>query len=318
MEIVFVDSHTLSLDDDIDFSPILKLGNYVGYKLKNNDDVAGKCKNAEVMITNKVLISGEIINSLDKLKLICVIATGYNNIDLEAASLKNIPVLYVPEYARYSVSQHAFSLILNLATKSFKYFKDVKSGMWEKSEDFGLLKYKTFELAGKVIGIIGFGAIGREVAEIARGFKMKIMVHDIKNVSDTGFKNYSLEEVLKKSDVVTIHCPLNDETKNLINKDTLSIMKRSTILINTSRGGIVNENDLKEALDSGSIAGAGIDVLSEEPPKNGNPLLGDVRNIIITPHTAWSTAEARQRMIDITADNIRSFIDGNLKNRVNF
>ena len=317
MEIVFVDSHTLSLEDDIDFSPILKLGNYMGYKLKNNDDITGKCKNAEVIITNKILISEEIINSLDKLKLICVIATGYNNVDLEAASRRNIPVLYVPEYAKYSVSQHVFSLILNLATKSFKYFEDVKSGRWEKSEGFCLLKYKTFELAGKVIGIIGFGAIGREVAEIARGFKMKIMVHDAKDILDAGFKNYSLEEVFKNSDILTIHCPLNDKTENLINKDTLGIMKRSAILINTSRGGIVNENDLKEALNSGSIAGAGIDVLSEEPPKNGNPLLNNVRNIIITPHTAWSTVEARQRMINITAENIQSYLYGKAKNRVN-
>ena len=139
----------------------------------------------------------------------------------------------------------------------------------------------------------------------------------LKKKLDTDFKNYSLEEVLKNSDILTIHCPLNDETENLINKDTLGIMKRSAILINTSRGGIINEIDLKEALNSETIAGAGIDVLSREPPKNGNPLLDNVRNIIITPHTAWSTVEARQRMIDITADNIRSFIGGNLKNRVN-
>ena len=317
MKIIFLDSHTLSLDNDVDFSGLSKSGDYTGYDFNDNQCVVEKCLNAQIIITNKIIVDSGIISSLGKLKLICVIATGYNNVDILAAREKGIPVVNVPDYAKYSVSQHVFSLILNLATKTCQYHEDVRKGLWQKSKNFTFLKHSTFELAGKTLGIIGFGAIGRELAKIATGFEMNVLVNEISDISETGYKNYSLDHVLINSDIVTIHCPLNDITKNLVNKDKINLMKKNAILINTSRGGIINEADLKEALKNKRIAGAGIDVISAEPPRDGNPLLENVKNLIITPHSAWSTREARQRMIDITAENIEFFIKGVIKNQVN-
>jgi len=317
MKIIFLDSHTLSLDNDVDFSGLSKSGDYTGYDFNDNQCVVEKCLNAQIIITNKIIVDSGIISSLGKLKLICVIATGYNNVDILAAREKGIPVVNVPDYAKYSVSQHVFSLILNLATKTCQYHEDVRKGLWQKSKNFTFLKHSTFELAGKTLGIIGFGAIGRELAKIATGFEMNVLVNEISDISETGYKNYSLDHVLINSDIVTIHCPLNDITKNLVNKDKINLMKKNAILINTSRGGIINEHDLKEALENNTIAGAGIDVISAEPPRDGNPLLENVKNLIITPHSAWSTREARQRMIDITAENIEFFIKGVIKNQVN-
>ena len=316
MQIIFLDSHTLSLNEDMDFGKFNDIGDYKGYKLVEGDDVVGCCNNAEVIIVNKINITQEIIERLQKIELISVIATGYNNVDITSAKNNNIPVINVPNYAEFSVPQHTFALILNLVTKAYLYNEDVKRGQWEKSPDFGLLKYPTFELAGKKIGIIGFGAIGRGTAQIAEGFKMKVMASDIGDISGSGYKNHILDEVLREADIIAIHIPLNEKTENLIDSKAFNKMKRSAILINTARGGIVNEKDLADALNSGKIAGAGVDVLSKEPPSQGNPLLNGVKNLIITPHTAWSTREARQRMIDITANNIRSFLDGKIVNMV--
>jgi len=316
MKIAFLDSHTLSLNGDVDFSVLRSLGNYTGYALTNKDNIIPYCKKADIVIVNKIIISENSIKKLPNLKLIAVIATGYNNIDIEAAKENNIKVTNVPDYAANSVSQHVFSLILNLTTKAYLYNEDVKKGEWSKSSNFGLLKYPTFELNGKIIGIIGFGAIGRAVASIASGFGMKVIVNDIKDISNTDCKKCSIEYILKNADIVSIHCPLNSQTKNMIDAAAIKKMKRSAILINTSRGGIVNEAELAQALTSGEIAGAGIDVLSEEPPQNSNPLLQNIKNLIITPHTAWSTFEARQRMIDITAENIRAFLNGKNYNLV--
>jgi len=315
-EVVFLDSHTLSLNNDLDFSNIDKICNLKKLELLDNDTVLDCCMNAEIIIVNKLILDKKIISSLKDLRLICVIATGYNNIDIKAAKEKNIEVVNVPGYAKYSVSQHVFAMVLNLATKMYLYNEDVRKGQWEKSKDFGLLKYYTFELAQKIIGIIGFGAIGQNVARIAEGFDMKVMVYDVSSNIKSNYKVYPLNQVLSNADVITIHCPLTDNTRNLINKDTFELMKHSAILINTSRGGIVNEEDLLEALNSGRIAGAGIDVLSQEPPSAGNKLLHKAKNLIVTPHTAWSSREARQRMIDITADNINAYLNGKIINSV--
>ena len=315
MTIKFLDSHTMSLNDDIDFSPLEKLGSYFGYSI-NNDDIKGFGQDAEIIITNKIKIDDNIMDSLPKLKLICVIATGYNVVDIKAAKKRNIIVVNVPQYAKYSVSQHTFALILSLSSSVCSYLKDVREGWWQKSSSFTLLKYPTIELSGKTMGIIGFGAIGRETAKIAEVFNMDVLVYDISDISEYGYTNYTLDKILKKSDIISIHVPLTSETENLINKKELGKMKNTALIINTSRGGIVNEADLAEALNSGVISGAGLDVLTEEPPKNGNPLLGDVKNLIVTPHVAWSSREARQRLIDITAENIKSFREGNPINLV--
>ena len=316
MTIKFLDSHTMSLNGDVDFSPLEKLGDYFGYSI-TNDDIAGFGKDAEILITNKIKIDNNIMDSLPKLKLICVIATGYNVVDIKAARERNIIVVNVPQYAKYSVSQHTFALILSLSSNVCSYYRDVREGKWEKSSSFTLLKYSTIELADKTMGIIGFGAIGRETAKIAKVFNMDVLVYDISDISADGYISSTLDEILKKSDIISIHVPLTSETENLITKKELRKMKNTALIINTSRGGIINEVDLVEALNSGAINGAGLDVLTEEPPKNGNPLLGDVKNLIVTPHVAWSSREARQRLIDITAENIKSFRVSNPINVVN-
>lgn len=316
MEVSFLDSNTISLNNDINFRPLESLGNYRAYKFTNRDNIISSCRESEVIIVNKLNITKEIIGKLPKLKLICVIATGYNNIDIKAARDRGVCVANVPNYAGFSVPQHTFALILNLATKVYLYNEDIKKGEWERSQTFNLLKYPTFELAGKTIGIIGFGAIGKGTARIAEGFGMKVMVHNTHDISDTGYKNYLFDEVLENADIVTIHCPLTKETKDLIGRKAFKKMKKTAILINTARGGIVNEKDLADALNSQMIAGAGVDVLTEEPPLEGNPLLGSVRNLILSPHSAWSTKEARQRLVDITAKNIKAYLKGEKLNLV--
>jgi len=249
------------------------------------------------------------------LKLVTVVATGYNNVDMEAAKEKGICLCNVPGYASNSVAQHTFALVLNLATKAYLYHRDIRAGKWQNANSFNLLTYPTFELAGKTIGIIGFGAIGREVAKIAEGFGMKVLANDAFGVKGGKYADTDFDKLLKESDVVTLHCPLTEDNRNLIDAAALSKMKPTAFLINAARGGLVEENALFDALNSERIAGAGVDVLSEEPPQRGNILLG-AKNIIITPHSAWSTLEARQRLIDETAHNIRAFIEGKPRNVV--
>jgi len=314
--IKFLDSHTMSLNGDVDFSPLEKLGDYFGYSI-TNDDIAGFGQDAEILITNKIKIDNNIMDNLPRLKLICVIATGYNVVDNKAARERNIIVVNVPQYAKYSVSQHTFALILSLTSNICSYHRDVREGKWEKSSSFTLLEYPTIELANKTMGIIGFGTIGRETAKIAKVFNMDVLAYDISDISAYGYINSTLDEILKKSDIISIHIPLTSETENLITEKELGKMKNTALIINTSRGGIINEVDLVEALNSGVIHGAGLDVLKEEPPNSGNPLLGDVKNLILTPHVAWSSKEARQRLIDITVENIKSFRVGNPINVVN-
>ncbi len=314
MEIVFVDSDTISLNGDVNFEAIQQRGNLTNLSLRQ--DEIKLCPDCEVLITNKLPIGKQAMSQIGSLKLICVIATGYNNVDLEAARRYRKTVVNVPGYAKDSVCQHTFALILNLATKSHIYDRDVKKGQWQRSSRFNLLTYPSFELKGKTMGIIGFGTIGRAVASIAQCFGMHVLAYDIADISKTGYTRQPLDSLLKHSDIVSIHCPLTEQTKNMIAQDQLLAMKKSAILINTARGPIVNEEDLAWALQKGRIAGAGIDVLSQEPPSKHNPLLAGVKNLLITPHSAWSTIEARQRLIDITAKNIAAFQEGQPINTV--
>lgn len=251
---------------------------------------------------------------LPELKLICEVATGYNNLDIKAAKNFGIRVTNVAEYAKYSVSQQIFSYILNFATKITDYNEDVRRGLWEKSNTFDLLNYQTFELYRKKIGIIGFGIIGQEVARIAEAFRMEVLPYDIVDISETGYKNFSIDQILSTSDFIVLQCPLFDSTRNLIDNNAFAKMKKNAIFINASRGGLVDEIALVEALKSNSIAGAAVDVLTNEPPKEGNILLkSELDNLIITPHSAWSTLEARQRLIDKVACDIGAYLNGELK-----
>ena len=314
MQIVFVDESTITLDD-MDFSCMHKLGDYVSFPNSTEPEIIDRCSDADYLIANKALMTRNIIENLPKLRMIAVIATGYNNVDLAAAKKKGVTVCNVAGYAAATVPQHTFALILNLATAAYKYNADVEAGKWHKATSFTLLTYPTFELAGKTIGIIGFGTIGRNVARIAEGFNMKILANDAFGINDPRYPNTDLDTIYKESDVITVHCPLTDETKNLIDAATIAKMKSNVLLINTARGGVVDEQALADALNSGRIAGAGFDVLTVEPPKDGNVLLG-AKNLILTPHSAWSTLEARQILVDESARNIEAHSQDNPRNVV--
>jgi len=314
MNIVFLDESTATLGD-IDLTGLRSLGSYSGFSDSTQKQAVERAADADVIIVNKVPVTAALLDTLRRLKLVSVVATGYNNIDASAARKRNVCVCNVPGYATRSVAQHTFCLILNLATKIHLYNSDIRAGQWEKASSFNLLTYPTFELAGKTMGIIGFGMIGREVAAMAQAFSMKVLAYDVRGIEDGSQPNTGLETLLAESDVVSLHCPLTEENRNLIDADALAAMKTTSLLINTARGGLVDERALFEALEKGQIAGAGVDVISEEPPIKGNVLLR-ARNIIVSPHSAWSTREARQRLIDETARNIKAFFDGKPRNVV--
>ena len=314
MQIVFLDESTITLDD-ITFSTLESLGEFISYPNSNEQQILERAATAETVIANKALMSRPVLERLPKLKLICVIATGYNNVDIPTAQARGITVCNVSGYAATTVPQHTFALILNLATQAHQYITDVQAGKWQRASSFTLLSYPTFEIAEKTIGIIGFGAIGHGVAKIAEGFSMRVLPHDPLGITQGPYKNCDLDTLLTESDIVTLHCPLTDQTHNLIDAAAIEKMKPTALLINTARGGIVNEDALAHALNNNKLAGAAFDVLTTEPPKQGNVLL-QAKNMIITPHSAWSTVQARQRLVDETAKNIEAFIANKPRNVV--
>ena len=282
------------------------------------EDVSARCQNANIIITNKVVVDAATIAAAKNLKLICVTATGTNNIDHQAATQRSIPICNVTHYGTPSITQHVFTLILALATKLIDYHHAVQSGRWQKSPQFCLLDYPAFELAGKTIGIIGYGELGQQVAKLAKAFDMTVLIAKSHDSQKNNGDRITLHDLLKQSDIVTLHCPLTAQTKQLIAQKELALMKPTALLINAARGGIVDEHALVTALKQGVIAGAGVDVLSTEPPTDNNPLLADdIPNLIVTPHIAWACDESRQRIIDQAAENISHFIAGKPKNIVN-
>jgi glycerate dehydrogenase len=314
MKVVFVDESTLTLDD-VDFSCLGQFGEYVGYPISTEEEAIERAAGAEVIVCNKVPMTRRLMDALPDLKMIAVIATGYNNVDIEAATEKGIRVANVAGYAANTVPQHTFALILNLATNVWKTHLDIMNGEWEQTWGFGLLKYHAFELAGKTLGIIGLGCIGTGVARIGEAFLMKVLANDIRDISDSRYANTDLDTLLRESDIVTIHCPLTELSRDMIDAEAIEKMKPTALLINTARGGIVNEQALADALESGRLAGAGVDVLSVEPPRDGNVLL-KAKNIMITGHSAWAAVEARQKLVDESAENIRAFAEGRDRNIV--
>lgn len=316
MKITFLDESTLSLNGDVDFSQFSSLGEYVAWPLTTPPEVVSHADDSDVLIVNKVRLGKAEIDALPNLKHIAVIATGVDNVDLEAAGARGIRVTNVGGYGRYTVCQHAFALILALTDRVVDYHRDVSKGDWDKSTSFTLLRYPTFELAGKTLGVIGFGAIGRGAARIGEGFGMKVRAYDAFDFEHPPYENEPLDTVLSASDVVTIHAPLTEATRNLIGERELALMRKGSLIVNTGRGGIINEAALLQALESGHIGGAGLDVLETEPPK-GNPLVGRTDlNLVITPHSAWSAVEARQRLIDGVAANIQAWQNGADRNVV--
>ncbi len=292
---------------------------YEIFDLTRPEELFGRVKDSDIVVTNKVVLSAEMIRSLKKLKFISTLSTGYNVIDIKAARERNIPVSNIPAYSTRSVAQLVFALLLELTNHVAVHDESVKAGEWTNCRDFCYTKTPLFELQNKTMGIIGFGKIGSAVAEIALAFGMKVIAYspNTRTFDGNGTVEFvPIEKVIEESDVITLHCPLTEETEGLVNMEFLKKMKNSAFLINTSRGQIINEKDLREALDCGIIAGAGVDVLSSEPPKKDNPLLGSEK-CIITPHIAWASIEARTRLMGIFKENIEGFLSGNPINVVN-
>jgi glycerate dehydrogenase len=318
MKIVVLDGYTLN-PGDISWDGLKNFGDVTIYDRTPVDKVVERAAGAEIVFTNKTPLSEEAINALSSLKFIGVLATGYNIVNAETAKTKGIIVSNVPGYGTTSVVQMTIALLLELCLHVQRHSDAVMDGKWARSADWCFWDYPLTELSGKTMGIIGFGRIGQQVGDVATAFGMNVIGNSRHWTDQSQRKNFRWAEVpdlLGQSDVVSIHCPLFPETKGLINKESLKTMKRSAFLLNTSRGPIVVDEDLAGALNNDVIAGAGIDVLSVEPPPKDNPLF-KAKNCIITPHIAWATKEARMRLMDITVSNLSSFINGNPANVVN-
>lgn len=271
-----------------------------------------RLQDASIAIVNKTVIDAEVMAACPTLKMIAVTATGTNNIDLEAARQRGIRVCNVIRYGRASLVQHTFMLILTLAGNLDRYRQDVKAGHWHRASNFCLMDHPIMELEGKTLGVVGYGDLGQGVAEMGRAFGMQVMIAQ-RPGQPAQTDRIPLDDLLPQADVLSLHCLLSNETRNLIDARELALMKPTALLINTARGGLVNEDALAHALTAGRIGGAGFDVLTQEPPVNGNVLLDlQLPNLIVTPHCAWASREARQRLIDLTADNIARFMDGTL------
>ncbi|WP_415884280.1 D-2-hydroxyacid dehydrogenase [Neptuniibacter sp. QD34_54] len=304
--------------ETIDLSPIEKnVSELVCYELTRPDQVLERVRGADILITNKTAITAEVMDAAEQLKYICVVATGTNVVDKVAAAERDIPVSNCVAYGVSSVVQHVWSMILALHTNLVSYATDVQKGQWQRSDQFCFLDYPIVELEGKTLGIIGYGNLGQGVASVASAFGMKVLVAQSLSSNGQDPARVSLDELIATSDVISIHCPLTDDTENLFDRSTFKQMKSTAFLVNAARGGIVNEQDLVDALKSAEIAGAATDVLTVEPPKDGNPLLDpSIPNLLVTPHIAWGTLEARTRIIQQTADNIQAFFRGEHTNPV--
>src|SRR5690625_1803567 len=317
LDIVVLDGYTLN-PGDLDWAVLEKLGKVTIYDRTRDEDIVERASDAQIVLTNKTPFTKETLAQLPNLKYIGVLATGYNIIDIEAAKEQDIIVTNVPTYSTKSVTQLVFALLLELCHRVQRHSDAVYNGEWVNSVDFSFTLSPLIELADKTIGIIGLGRIGKQTAEVAQAFGMHVLAVGSGRSKPTeiaGVEWVELDELLERSDVVSLHCPLTPSTEGLINADRLSRMKKSAFLINTSRGQLIDEQDLTDALNRGQLAGAGLDVLSTEPPAADNPLL-TAKNCIITPHIAWATKEARMRMMDIAVNNVRSFIEGSPVNKV--
>ncbi|MGB0743740.1 MAG: D-2-hydroxyacid dehydrogenase, partial [Opitutales bacterium] len=294
-------------------------GDFTVYERSSNEQIIERALGADVLLTNKTPLTAETLVQLPDLKFISVLATGYNVVDVAAARERNIPVSNVPIYGTDSVAQFVFAMLLELSHQIGLHSEAVRSGAWSANPDFCFWKTPQVELAGKTLGIVGLGRIGTRTAHLAAAFGMKVIAYTRtrKSAPDIdGFEWVDLEELFKRADVVSLHCPQTSENVGFVNSELLSKMKPSSFLINTSRGPLIVEQDLAEALNAGTIAGAGVDVVSVEPIKPDNPLL-TAKNCLITPHIAWATLEARQRLMQTTADNVAAFISGSPINLVN-
>lgn len=314
MKIAVLDGKQLN---DLNWDRLNGLGEVVKYDSTAQELVAERAQGAEAVLVNKVKMTKEVMDSLPDLRYIGVLATGYDNIDLKAAKARGIVVTNVPGYSTDSVAQLIFALLLELCHHAGSHSEGViREKKWSGQPYYSYWDSPLMELAGKTMGIIGMGRIGQKTAEIARAFGMKVIAYSRTKKDIAGVEWRTLHELLRESDVVVPCCPLNDGTRGIMNKEAFEMMKNSAFFINTSRGGVVVDEDLRAALDAGEIAGAAVDVMTAEPPKEDNPLFG-AKNIIITPHIAWATKEARMRLLDIVAENLSAWQAGAPENTVN-
>ena len=317
MKIVELDRETLGYD--IDTSVLKTIGSFEEHEAADLETTREYIKDADVIIFNKTKMNEELLKDAPNVKLLAITATGFDNIDLEYCKSRGIAAANVKAYSTPAVAQHTFAMALFVLEKISYYDEYVKSGRYSSQSGFCNFDEKYNELSGKTWGIIGMGNIGRSVARIAEAFGCKVIFYSASgNSTCTDYERVELETLLKESDVLSIHCPLSDRTRNLINRDTLKLMKRNAILINVARGPVVNDADLAEALNNGTIAGAGLDVLGVEPMEKDNPLglIKDSRKLLITPHMAWASVESRQRCFDEVFENIRAFMEGRERNRL--
>lgn len=315
MKIVLLEEKTVSMGD-VSMDCFRSLGDVRSYPLTPQDKVTEYIGDAEAAIANKTLFTRQVMESCPNLKYIGLCATGYNNVDIKAANDLGITVCNVPAYSTNAVAQQVFSYVLAFASRTADYNEDVHGGGWIRSDTFSYFTIPTFELSGLTMGIIGYGSIGRRVADIALAFGMNVIAATRSPKDDPRVTFTSMDSVFKNADFITLHCPLTEETENLVNLDRLKMCKSSAFVINTSRGPVVNENDLCTALNEDIIAGAAVDVISSEPMKPDNPLM-NAKNCIITPHVAWAPKQTREKLVRAAADNLAKFIAGEPQNTVN-
>jgi glycerate dehydrogenase len=318
MKIVVLDGYTLN-PGDLSWAELEQLGELKVYDRTPAEHVLERIGNAEIVFTNKTPITKETIDAAPSIKWIGVLATGYNIVDVQAARDKGIPVANIPTYGTAAVAQMVFALLLEICHHVWEHSEAVKAGEWTNNADWCFWKYPLIELADKTMGIIGYGRIGQAVGKIAQALGMKVLAYDQyqhRELENESMQYVSLDELLEQSDVISLHCPLFDSTKGMINKDTIKKMKDDVILINTSRGPLVVEEDLAEALNSGKVYAAAVDVVSTEPIQMNNPLL-KAKNIILTPHIAWAPKESRARLMKIAVENLKAFLAGKTVNIVN-
>ena len=318
MKIVVLDGYTLN-PGDISWEGMEAFGELTVYDRTKAEDVVARIGDAEVVYTNKTPITRETLDACPNVKFIGVLATGYNIVDIAAAKGKGIPVSNIPTYGTAAVSQFAIGLLLELCHHIGEHSDAVKAGEWTSNPDWCFWKYPLVELDGKTMGIIGFGRIGQDTGKIAQALGMKVLAYDAfkRPELETETCHYvDLDTLLAESDVIALHCPLFPDTEGIINKDTIAKMKDGVMIINNSRGPLVVEQDLRDALDSGKVAGAAVDVVSTEPIRMDNPLIG-AKNVIITPHISWAPKESRQRLMNIAVDNLKCYVEGKPQNVVN-
>ena len=317
MKIVVLDGYTLN-PGDLSWQELEALGECCVHEYTPLEETLARAAGAEIVLTNKTLLDQEKIDALPQMKYIGVLATGYNVVDVEAARTRNIPVTNIPTYGTPAVAQMAMAHVLELAQHVAHHAQTVRDGRWAKCRDFCYWDYPLVELHELTIGIVGYGRIGRATAKIARAFGMKVLACDVmvKPEDHPDAEFVTVDELFRRSDVVSLHCPLTADNEKLVNAERLRLMKPTAFLVNTSRGPLVDEVALAEALNSGAIAGAGVDVLAVEPPRPDNPLL-TAKNCHVTPHIAWATRAARAHLMDTAVANVRAFLDGRPQNVVN-